>query len=95
MRSLLAALATILSAVALFGTARAEAAPNMLVGIYDDGQTLFNTEQACAGYRQLHVQVLRVMLRWSTVARRRPQVVANENREPDRKQNDAEQARPV
>jgi hypothetical protein len=72
-RSFLAALATILSAVALFGAARAEAAPHMLVGIYDDGQTLFNTEQAFGGYRQLRAQVLRVMLRWSAVAPRRPQ----------------------
>ena len=47
----------------------------MLVGIYDDGQALYNGETAFPTFQQLRVQILRMQLRWGGpggVAIRRP-----------------------
>ena len=51
----------------------------MLVGIYDDGQSLYNGESSFPIYRQLRVQVLRMKLQWGGrggVAVRRPRNAA-------------------
>jgi hypothetical protein len=42
----------------------ASAAPGMLVGLYDDGQTLFNGRTAFPTFKKLGVQMVRVQLRW-------------------------------
>jgi hypothetical protein len=47
----------------------------MLVGIYDDGQTLYNGETAFPEFEQLRAEIVRVQLRWGGpggVAVRRP-----------------------
>jgi hypothetical protein len=47
----------------------------MLVGIYDDGQTLYNADTAFPEFQQIHAQIIRVQLRWGGpggVAIRRP-----------------------
>jgi hypothetical protein len=47
----------------------------MLVGIYDDGQTLYNADTAFPEFQELHAQIIRVQLRWggpAGVAIRRP-----------------------
>ena len=52
----------------------------MLVGIYDDGQSLYNGESSFPIYRQLRVQVLRMTLLWGGrggVAVRRPRNAAD------------------
>ena len=59
----------------LAGSVRAEAAPGMLIGIFDDGQTLFNGQSAFATYQRLRVQIVRIQLVWGGprgVALRRP-----------------------
>ncbi len=54
------------------GTARAEAADNLLVGIHDDAQVLGNSVEAFGALEQLRAQVVRVALRWDNVARKQP-----------------------
>jgi hypothetical protein len=47
----------------------------MLVGIYDDGQTLYNGETAFPEFADLHAQIIRIQLRWGGpggVALRKP-----------------------
>jgi hypothetical protein len=52
------------------------AAPNMSIGVYDEGQTFFgNLDQVFSQYKALHVGVLRVNLYWGGplgVAKHRP-----------------------
>jgi hypothetical protein len=51
------------------------AAPGMLVGIFDDGQTLYNGETAFPEFEDLHAQIVRIQLRWggpAGVALRKP-----------------------
>ncbi|MFN2468574.1 MAG: hypothetical protein ABR521_10660 [Gaiellaceae bacterium] len=67
--------AAVLAAVAGLGAQPAAASPRLEVGIFDDGQTLFNGERAFPLFSQLRVEVLRVSLRWggpNGVATRRP-----------------------
>jgi hypothetical protein len=58
----------------------ASAATGMLVGLYDDGQTLFNGRTAFPTFKKLGVQMVRVQLRWGGpggVALRRPRRAAD------------------
>jgi hypothetical protein len=74
-RKAVVAAAAALAAVAGLSVERAEAAPGMLVGMYDDGQTLFNGKTAFPTLKHLRVQIVRIQLRWggpSGVALRRP-----------------------
>ena len=54
----------------------AQAAQNMSIGVYDEGQTFFgNLDEVFAAYKALHVGVLRVNLYWGGplgVAKHRP-----------------------
>ena len=53
----------------------AHASSKMLIGIFDDGQTLFNGETSFNTYEELHVQVVRIQLNWGGshgVAGKRP-----------------------
>jgi hypothetical protein len=53
---------------------------HMLIGIYDEGVTLYGKpSQVFPVFRSLHVQVLRVNLHWATIARRRPINAADPN----------------
>jgi hypothetical protein len=69
-------LAATLAAAAGFAVPSAPAATNMLVGVYDEGQTFFDDPTTVFGlYKTLRVQVLRVNLYWGGklgVARYRP-----------------------
>ena len=73
-RSLLVAAAA-LAVVAGLNAQPTPASPRFQIGIFDDGQTLFNGERAFPLFTQLRVQVLRISLRWggtNGVALRRP-----------------------
>ena len=72
--TLVAAAAALVAALSLAATT-ARAAQHMLVGIYDDGQTLYNGAAAFPEFQQLHAQIVRVQLLWGGpggVALRRP-----------------------
>jgi hypothetical protein len=71
--------AVVLAAVAGFNTPSANASRNLLVGIFDEPQTLGNPDFAFAQYQALRVKALRVNLYWggpSGVARKRRPVAA-------------------
>ena len=67
--------AAVLWVAAGLAASAATASPSLRVGIYDDGQSLFNGATAFPTYRQLGVQVLRVTMFWggpNGVSRRPP-----------------------
>jgi hypothetical protein len=69
----------VLAAVAGFNTPSANASRNLLVGIFDEPQTLGNPDFAFAQYQALRVKAIRVNLYWggpSGVARKRRPVAA-------------------
>jgi hypothetical protein len=68
-------LAATLTAAAGLCVPAATASPHMLTGVYDEGETFYDTGPAFARYQELHVQVLRVNLYWGGklgVAKTRP-----------------------
>jgi hypothetical protein len=60
-------------AVSVSSLSASTKATHMLVGIYDEGVTLYGKpSQTFPVFRSLHVQVLRVNLHWAAIAQRRP-----------------------
>jgi hypothetical protein len=60
-------------AVALSSMSATAAAPQLTIGIYDEGVTLYGRPGAVFPvYRSLHAKVIRLNLHWASVARRKP-----------------------
>jgi hypothetical protein len=73
--AVLVALVAAVSATAAPSATHAPKSSHMLVGIYDDGQTLYNADTAFPEFQQLRAQIIRMQLRWGGpggVAVRRP-----------------------
>ena len=73
----IALLAAALVAVAVLGAPAASSTHHLQVGIYDAAYVAANPAKAFPLLQNLRVQVLRLNLDWSTVARKRPTTAAN------------------